>query len=307
MTRTSTLISATALAGLLAGMPALAQEPAQDSPRSDQTVPVTRGARLMIENFAGEVVIHTWDKDQLRVQARHSTQTRVNVRSSETGVLVKASSRGGPSGAVDYDITAPSWMPVKVEGTFIFVMVDGAQSEVSAETNRGDIVVKGGSGYVTARSVQGEVIVDGARGRVNVSSVNEGIKITGASGEIVAETTNGSISLSKIDSKNVDVSTVNGNITCDGGLADGARYSLVTHNGDITMTVPESAGATFTVRTYNGEFHAGGLPLKATEEVRRGKRAIYSMGNGSAQVNLESFGGTIRLRRPSGAGRSKEP
>ncbi len=305
MTRTRILISATALAGLLAGKPSVAQEPAQDSPRSDQTVPITRGARLMIQNFAGEVVIHTWDKDQLRVQARHSTRTRVNIRTTDTGVLVKAS--GGPAGAVDYEITSPSWMPVKVEGTFIFVMVDGAQSEVSAETNRGDIVVKGGSGYVTARSVQGEVIVDGARGRVNVSSVNEGIKITGASGEIVAETTNGSISLSKIDSKNVDVSTVNGNITCDAGLADGARYSLVTHNGDITMTVPENAGATFTVRTYNGEFHAGGLPLKATEEVRRGKRAIYSMGNGSAQVNLESFGGTIRLRRSSGAGRSKEP
>jgi DUF4097 and DUF4098 domain-containing protein YvlB len=300
MTRMWTFVAATAVMGALGGVPAVAQERGQDNSRFDQTVPVTRGARLTIDNFAGEVVIHTWDKDTLRVQARHTSRARVNVRTTETGVSVKASGRSGPAGAVDYDITAPNWMPVKVEGTFVYVMIDGVQNEVSAETNRGDIVVKGGSGYVTARSVQGEVIVDGARGRVNASSVNEGIKITGASGDIYAETTNGSISLSKIESKSVEVSTVNGNVSYDGTLADGGRYSLVTHNGDISMAVPESSNATFTIRTYNGEFHPG-LQLKSTEEVRRGKRAIYTLGNGSAQVELESFGGTIRLRRPGAA------
>lgn len=304
MTGTWMFVGMTVITGMLAGAPVLAQEQEKGSPRSDQTVPVTRGTRLMIENNAGEVVIHTWDKDSLRVQARHSPRARVNIRTTDSGVLVKASSGGGPSGAVDYDITAPGWMPVKVEGTFIYIMVDGAQSEVSAETNRGDIVVKGGSGYVTARSVQGEVIVDGARGRIQVSSVNEGIKITGASGDIFAETTNGSISLSSIDSKSVEVGTVNGNITYDGAIVNGGRYSFVTHNGDITMSVPESSNATFTVRTYNGDFHPG-LSLKATEEVRRGKRAVYTLGNGSAQVELESFGGTIRLRR-AGTAKSKE-
>ena len=47
-----------------------------EAPQTDQTVPVSRGTRLAIDNFAGEVVIHTWDKDSLRVQARHPSRTR---------------------------------------------------------------------------------------------------------------------------------------------------------------------------------------------------------------------------------------
>ena len=45
-------------------------------------------------------------------------------------------------------------MPVKVDGTYAFVMMDGAQNEVSAETVRGDIVIKGGTGFVTAKTIE---------------------------------------------------------------------------------------------------------------------------------------------------------
>ena len=63
------------------------------------------------------------------------------------------------------------------------------------------------------------------------------------------------------------------------------------------MVIPESTNATFTVRTYNGEFSSN-LQTKAVGEIRRGRRATYSLGNGGAEVELESFGGSIRLRRP---------
>ena len=52
----------------------------------------------------------------------------------------------GPQGSVDYDITAPAWMPIKVEGTYNFVTMDGVQGEVFATSVRGDIVIKGGTG-----------------------------------------------------------------------------------------------------------------------------------------------------------------
>lgn len=59
---------------------------------------------------------------------------------------------------------------------------------------------------------------------------------------------------------------------------------------------------TFSVRTYNGEFNTS-LPLKGPDrsDVRRGKRVLYTLGNGSAEVEMESFGGAIRLRRAGGA------
>jgi DUF4097 and DUF4098 domain-containing protein YvlB len=271
------------------------------TPETDQTVPVSRGARLALDNLAGDVVIHTWDRDSLRVQARHGARTRVIIRPSATSVTVTAESSHGPSGAVDYEITAPAWMAMKIEGQFNDVTVDGAQNEVSVETVRGDISIKGGSGVITGKTIQGAVVVEGARGKVNVSSVNQGIKVSGSSGEIVAETTNGSIALSEIASSSVEVATINGDVSFDGTLADNGRYSFATHNGDIVLTVPETSNATFNVRTYNGELTAS-LPFKGPErpEARRGKRISYTLGNGSADVDVESFGGEITLRRAGG-------
>ena len=77
----------------------------------------------------------------------------------------------------------------------------------------------------------------------------------------------------------------------------GGLYRLSTHNGDITMILPENTNATFAVRTYNGDFSSN-LGTKLVGELRRGRRATYTLGTGSADVELESFGGTVRLRRP---------
>jgi DUF4097 and DUF4098 domain-containing protein YvlB len=297
-------VATAALVVALTAQQAQVQERGVRAPQTDQTVPVTRGMRLGVNNFAGEVVVHSWDKDLLRVQARHSMHTRVGIKTAPGGISIDAS---GPAGSVDYDITAPSWMPIKIEGTYNFVTVDGVQSEVSAETVRGDIVVKGGTGFVTAKSVEGEVIVEGARGRVTANSVNEGIKITGASGEISAETINGSITLSRVESTSVDVSTVNGDISYEGTASDSGKYRFTTHNGDISVTLPETANVTFSVRIYNGDFSSS-LPVKGpgAGEARKGKRLIYTLGTGAAEMELESFGGEIRLRRAGAARTSRE-
>jgi putative adhesin len=274
-------------------------------PETDQTVPVARGARLRIDNFAGEVIVRSWNQDSLRVQARHSARTKIVVSPGDTGVTVRASSSRGPAGSVDYEITAPAWMPIRIEGTYNYVTIEGAQNEISVNSVRGDIVIKGGSGSVTGKSIEGQVLVEGARGKINVSSVNEAIKITDSSGEITAETTNGDITLTGIQATMVDVGTVNGDIAYEGTTVDSGKYRFATHNGDITMTVPETANATFSVRTYNGEFASSLTALKGPprSEVRSGKRITYTLGNGSAEVELESFGGGIRLRR-AGAARS---
>ena len=289
----------TILASLL--IPAQSRE--TRAPDTDQTVAVARGARLSVNNFAGEVVVRTWDRDQLRVQARHTSKAKVNIRQTPTGVAI--SSNGITS--VDYEITAPAWMPMKIEGTYNFVTVEGAQSEISAETVRGDVVIKGGSGSVIAKSIQGEVIVEGARGRINVSSVNEGIRVTGASGDITAETTNGHISLTRITSSNVAVATVNGNIVFEGPVANKGRYVFTTHNGNITAGIPDDSNVSFIVRTYNGDFSSSlNVSGPPRNEVRRGRRITYTLGNGSAEMEMETFGGSIRVRRPATTSSAKE-
>ena len=135
-----------------------------------------------------------------------------------------------------------------------------------------------------------------AKGRIEVRAVNEGMRLSDISGDLSAETTNGSIILDRIDSGNVDLYAVNGNISFDGPIKDKGLYRLTTHNGLMAMAVPEKANVTMTVRTYNGGFQSTFQVPGDTGERR--KRFTMTLGNGSAHVELESFGGTISLRRP---------
>src|SRR6185312_10678931 len=154
----------------------------------------------------------------------------------------------------------------------------------------------GGSGFVSLKSVQGEVTLEKAKGRIEVRAVNEGIRLADISGDLSAESTNGSIILDRIDSANVDLYSVNGNISYDGPIKEKGLYRLTTHNGLIAVGLPERVNAVLRVRTYNGSFRST-FPVKTDDENQR-KRFTVTLGNGSAHMELESFGGTIALRRP---------
>jgi hypothetical protein len=303
MSLTKALITLTwllASAGVLLGAQTAA---APKPPHTEETVPVTPGARLIVDNYVGEVMVRGWERDAVRVLARHAARTRVSVRTLPAGVRVSSSGSQGPA-AVDYEISVPRWMPVRIDGQFVDIGVAGTESEVAADTVRGDIAIAGALTFVSAKSVEGDVKVVGARGRTLVSSINQGVSVEDSSGDIVAGTVNGPIRLTNIGSANVDASTVNGHITYEGVAAPLGKYRFSSHNGNIAVTVPESSSATFAVRTYNGTTNTD-LPVDRTE-TGRGRRATYTLGSGSAEFEVESFGGTIHLRRGPQPTRSRD-
>jgi DUF4097 and DUF4098 domain-containing protein YvlB len=268
---------------------------------TDQTVQVHKGTRLDINNFAGDVNIKTWDKDAVRVEAMNSDREIVDIRPGDQVLTIRSrSTRGGPPRSLDYTITVPSWMAISVAGTYADVMMEGVGGDVAVDTTRGDITVHGGNGFVSLKSVQGEITLTKAKGRVEARSVNESIHLADIAGDLSAETTNGSIILDRIDSTNVDLYTVNGDISYDGPIREKGAYRLTTHNGLIAMPIPEKVNATLMVRTYNGGFRST-FPVKTGDDQERRKRFTLTLGDGSAHIELESFGGTIALRRPGEA------
>ena len=241
------------------------------------------------------MTVRGWDKDAVRVQARHAPATRVLIRNTRSTLSVQSESSAGPSGGVEYEINVPRWMPVAVEVTNDNITIEGTESDVAVETVRGHVSIKGGSGTVRAESVEGRVVVEGAKGRITVSSVNDLIRIDDVVGEVSADTTNGAITLARVQSSTVDASTVNGSVTYQGTVADDGHYRLATHNGDIVVSIPGAANVTFDVRTYNGRFSSD-LAVKGSPPARRGGHGLYTLGTGAAQMELESFGGSISVR-----------
>ena len=298
----ATIAGATLIASILAAAPAAAQERPRGAPQTDQTVEARHGSRFSLESLNGDVTVRGWDKDAVRVRAWHASGVRLAVRTSRSsGVTVEDTSDHGPR-PVEYQIDLPRWMPVAIEVTYDDITVEGVQSDVSAESVRGSITIKGAAGSVHAETVQGKVIVEAAKARVEVSTVNDEIQLSDITGEVTAETTNGAITMARIASPSVEAATVNGAVTYEGSIADDGHYTFTTHNGDITVMVPERSNLTLDVRTYNGTFKPD-LPVSGTRPTRKGARGVYTLGNGAAQMELETFGGTIRLQ---GSGGGKE-
>jgi len=245
----------------------------------------------------GEVVIRTWERNEIRIIADHSQSARVDVSVSPSAVRVRLRYGAGGLSDVDLELTLPRSMSLEINGTFLDSDIRGVEGDVSVQTVQGDIYVSGGRGRISLHSVQGDVESRGASGRIDLNSSNGDIVIVDADGEITVQTLNGEIEMDGIRSSSVDATTVNGEVDYRGTIENNGVYSFTTHNGDITLIIAPDVSATFTVSTFSGEFDTG-FPITLTETSSGGKRLEFTLGGGSARIALSSFGGTIQLVRP---------
>lgn len=260
---------------------------------ADTVLPADRGTRLEIEAPRGRVQVGTWAQDAVRIQTRAGVRADIGRSAALIRVRPERTTRGRQD--ADFTVHVPAWMDVRVHGQQLEVSVRGTRSEVSVETIGGDIVVEG-AGRADVRTIQGAVTVRGVDGPVEVWSVNQGVTLSDIGGDISVETTNGAISLRDIRSTGARATTVNGSILYDGAIRENGRYAFTTHNGTISVHVSERANATISAATYNGSFQSD-FPVRLTG-TGRDRQYHFTLGSGNARVELESFNGDIRLRRP---------
>ena len=262
----------------------------------DRTVDVQPGTRLQLDNHFGDVTIRTWDRSAVRVQGSHPMGTTVEVQPGGSLLQIEADRPGGPTNPVTYTLTVPADMPIEVEVIQGDVDVAGTRAGMDIQSIHGNITVVGGADVVALESVQGMVKVTGARGRVNAASVNQGIELTDIRGDIQAEAVNGPIHMRGIDAGRVSAETVNGSVSYEGAIRNDGWYRFSTHNGGIDLTIPAGVGATFTASTFNGTLHTA-FPV-TLHEAKEGKEFTFTLGSGGARIELESFNGTMTIRRP---------
>ncbi len=261
----------------------------------DTVMAVRPGSRLEVNNFGGGIHVSAWPRNAVRIAATHGMRTRIEVDHSPASVAVRSVGRYGVPSAVAYEIQVPSWMDVKLSGVSTEMRMEGLQGDIEAATVKGGIALSGGRGFVHLNAVQGGVDVTGARGRLEISSVNDGVHIADVAGEVTAETVNGDIVLERIESGAVEGETVNGDVSYEGALRRQGRYRFATHNGDVVVVVPRDASATVSVATFSGDFEAS-FPVRLAD-TKQGRQFNFVLGDGGADLTLESFQGTVKLMR----------
>ena len=265
--------------------------------QADTTLPVAAGARLDVRLTSGALTVRTWDRREVRVQSTGA----VEVRTTNGTVKVRTDNRWGDgghmgSGAQDITITMPRDMAIEAEGASMSADLDGVGGEVRLESANGRFRVRGGRQFVRLHTVHGAVTLEDADGRIDLHSTNGSVSATNVAGEIKAYALNGRVALRNVRSGSVEASTVNGTIEYAGTIERGGRYLLNSHAGDVEVAIPTSAGVTLTASTFGGSFESA-FPV-TLEKMEGGQTLSFTLGDGGAQMELTSFSGTIRLRRP---------
>jgi DUF4097 and DUF4098 domain-containing protein YvlB len=263
---------------------------------TDTTFAASGARALELSNAGGQVVVRVWDRDEVRVQADHSRRTYIEIDRSSDGVIeIEPDAEMGPATVVDFQITIPREMSVYLEGMYSDLDVDGVRGEVEVETLEGQIVLRNITGDIQAEAVAGEIRIESVEGDVEVSSVAKGVRLDGVSGEIMVESVSGSIEMANIRSDRVEAGTVSGRIIYSGSITEGGRYYFGAHSGQIVLALPDGVNAQVTAMSLTGTFvgRYPGVPESLTSR----KRNSFTLGSGGAEIELETFGGGIVIRR----------
>ncbi len=274
--------------------------------QTDTLIPLGEATSLEVSAPGGSITVTGWDRNEIHVEAEHSTRTFVNIRRTRDGkrIDVEADSRRGPATIVDYVLHVPRSLALNLDAMSADIVVEGVTGDVEAEVNQGDVTVRGGAA-VRVSTTTGKILVDGAKGGVDAETAADEIRLLNVSGDVTAESAGGDIILVNATSGSVDAGTIGGRIHYDGVFQSGGAYFLGTHGGTITLVVPQQAAATFHLATVYGTVinALGGSP----ERLEGGRRQELEVGGGGALVEAETFGGRITLVRRGAPGSEPPP
>jgi DUF4097 and DUF4098 domain-containing protein YvlB len=120
------------------------------------------------------------------------------------------------------------------------------------------------------------------------------------SGSVEGGTVSGNIRLIGVRSKDVRAETVSGDIVYSGSIEAGGKYSFDTHSGTVRLNIPRGAGAQFSVETFSGDVTTDfTVTIPPGSGKRRNGRMEFTIGDGRAKVNAQTFSGRIVINSNS--------
>jgi len=232
-----------------------------------QTVPADSNGEVSIELIAGRIEVIGWDRDEVEVTGTVGDDVKELVVESEGGEV-----------EIELELTRDDRGRSKdIEADLTIHVPRGSSLEI--ESVSAGISVEGTSGPVEIESVSGSVEVRGSVTLADVSSVSGKIHV--ASDEALTEG---------------NFETVSGAIEVRAPLQDG-DFSFESVSGNIELYLPSGTSAEFNVETFSGKIvNDFGHTPKRESEYAPGQELQFTLGSGSATVDVESFSGRVELR-----------
>jgi DUF4097 and DUF4098 domain-containing protein YvlB len=311
------LTSLVALSLLFA--PAMAASEAEYEEEYSKVEPLPADGKVYLMNISGDVEIQTWNRNEVKVNAmKRSTagsvqkakanadRLKIEVRREDGRLKIETKYPEGHielrkfNVSVDYTLTVPARASVTVNTVSGDVLAANMAGLAKLTSVSGDVRaerMKSGGVFTT---VSGDVELSQIAGDVEASDVSGDISLSDLSGSVKAETVSGDVVAARLSgARSVSISVHSGEITYDGALNPVGRYAFETHSGPVTVTLPANAAFDFESETFSGSFRS---EFKMRGDVddegrRHGHDMRVTVNGGGADVSIETFSGSIELRK----------
>ncbi len=242
-----------------------------ETERFEQTYPLNANGRVSVSNVNGPIVIEGWDRNEVKLVAVKTADTKERLADVEIKVNATAE-------YVTIETDYGAWKR-RSDGGW---NNNGSRLEVSY-----NLMVPRGAILNSIETVNGSVTVSNFTNMTRVSAVNGTVRATNLRGT-------------------ANLSTVNGEVACDFDRLDaGSKISLETVNGRVNLVLPSDANATIRAESLNGNItNDFGLPVKKGKYV--GRDLYGKVGSGEVQIKLESVNGALTVNRKND-GKSLNP
>ncbi len=253
-------------AGLLVAAMALAADSAAAAELTenfDKTYAARPGGVLALENTNGAVVVQSWDRNEIRIQA----EKRVEGGSKEAA--------------------AEAMRNLKID-----VRENGSRLEVSTQTPRG---TDGFFEWLAGKNVNANVhytVTVPRKIDLELETTNGHIEVHEVAGLIRIDTTNGGIEATRCSGR-VNASTTNGKIRAELTSVDRGGMKLETTNGSVMVNLPATAAATINASTTNGAIRSD-FPMTVSGEISK-HHLRGTINGGGDEIRVRTTNGSIEI------------
>ena len=251
--------------------------------RVDESRPASPSGLVTVNNVAGSIVVKGWDKAEVAV----------------SGTLGKGTERlefeaSGDSTTIRVVLPKQSH---HVEGSDLEIRVP-AGSRLDVNTVSADITASELTGPLSLQTVSGQVSATGPAKELAAQTVSGDIKVDAGAAQINAQSVSGTVIVKAASPQGVELESVSGDLTFEGGLAQGGFFKASTVSGNIKAALPSGLAADFSLGTFSGNLESAfGDKSTASPEDHSGKRLDFTTGSGGSRVKAKTFSGNVTLTK----------
>ncbi len=279
----------------------------------EKTVALAKDGKVILKNISGDIVVKSWDKEQVKVDAlkvskasslekakENAGEVTIEVTKEDNVVRIETeypkTSVKSLNVSIDYQLSIPVEASIRIKSVSGDITMMEIGGTVEADAVSGDIEVSGADKGVDCTAVSGDLDFKDITGNADLNTVSGDITLEGLRGSLDVETVSGNVEVSGVSgAKVVKGKVLSGSIEYQGDINPEGKYSLKSHSGRIEMLLPSDSAFDLEAKTFSGKI-VSDFDITVSGTISK-TELQGTVGGGGASVYLKTFSGNIYVKK----------